>query len=66
MKQRVLILCTANSARSQMAEGSYKQTADSGDVNRPFRRDVNIVGAKRRWYLHDAGEYSHQSRTFDF
>ena len=36
--------------------------ADSGDVNGPFRRDVNIVGAQRRWYLHDAGEYSRQSR----
>jgi ketosteroid isomerase-like protein len=25
--------------------------ADSGDVNGPFRRDVNKIGAKRRWHL---------------
>ena len=28
--------------------------ADSGDVDGQFRRDVNTVGAKQRWYLHDA------------
>jgi hypothetical protein len=28
--------------------------ADSGDVNGLFRRDVNKIGAQRRWYLHDA------------
>ena len=26
-------------------------SADSGDVNGPFRRDVNKIGAKRRWHL---------------
>ena len=33
--------------------------ADSDDVDGPFRRDVNKVGAQRRWYLNDASDYSH-------
>jgi hypothetical protein len=33
--------------------------ADSDDVDGPFRRDVNKVGAQRRWYLNDAPDYSH-------
>lgn len=37
----------------------YRQIADSDDVNGPFRRDVNKVGAQRRWYLNDASDYSH-------
>ena len=33
--------------------------ADSDDVNGSLRRDVNKVGAQRRWYLNDASDYSH-------
>jgi hypothetical protein len=32
----------------------YGTSADSGDVNGSFRRDVNTVGAKQSWYLHNA------------
>ncbi len=39
MKQQVLILCTANSARSQMAEGLLRSLA--GD-----RMDISSAGAK--------------------
>lgn len=39
MKERVLILCTANSARSQMAEGLLRALA-------PHRFDVYSAGAK--------------------
>jgi len=37
-----------------MEWGHLVTNADSGDVDGQFRRDVNTVGAKRRWYLHDA------------
>ena len=62
MKQRVLILCTANSARSQMAEGLLRELADDWlevhsagtkpSVVNPFaieamrRRGIDISGHK--------------------
>ena len=42
------------SQTTQLCRKDPLQTADSGDVNGPFRGDVNTAGAKRRWYLHDA------------
>jgi len=39
---------------------SWPLPADSDDVDGPFRRDVNNVGAKRRWHFNDAADYSHR------
>lgn len=67
MKQRVLILCTHNSARSQMAEGFLRRMAgDRFDVASAGTEKTEVrpeaVEAMKKWDIDISG---HESKTLD-